>query len=473
MIGWSIVSIFKPWYWFTRLWPTTNGGTESPLFTSTDMTDTTDTYNITQDSCSKCNRFLSYHSKNNGYCSFHNVAWTLGTTNRSFEMFRNPFEMWLRSRCGGDMEEGQISTNLLTLSSFMHYAETHSQAHGNAYDFCDESFCDYRMVHDFLLDMRLQAKERHTVETELRICDAMQRFIEFRKFQLPIKGIIENRYSATERVLQTYKSHLLANSRGTVDLQKIAISSAGVKAAIGHFMPQFDIIIDYLQCCQNVRSMENGCDIEFTTSFLCLFLYSLMPEHLSSLHMLRVRDLHLNSDSDAVCDDQRSAFTELPQFVSRSCEDLASPIEASACIGKLQKCLTLDEQVKAVVSSYVTFIRPRISKTNDYVLLSSSALGLTCAEVEERIVTLVYRVTGKVTNLVGRFEEEIEPLPMRSLPSPLKRGRVTSVTKNLTVPVKRQKTVVSSSTPRRNRRHFVKKIFNKYSMSKKWRKGRR
>lgn len=76
-------------------------------------------------------------------------------------MFKGPFEMWLRSRCGGDMNEDVISTALLTLSSYLDYALTHSRpADGNMYDFCDEVFCDYRMVYEFLMDMRAQAKVR-------------------------------------------------------------------------------------------------------------------------------------------------------------------------------------------------------------------------------------------------------------------------------------------------------------------------
>ena len=75
-----------------------------------------------------------------------------------YQLFKGSFEMWLRSRCGGDMDEAQIATDLLTLSSYLDYAVTRSQAGGNSYDFCDEVFCDYHMVYDFLMDMRLQAK---------------------------------------------------------------------------------------------------------------------------------------------------------------------------------------------------------------------------------------------------------------------------------------------------------------------------
>lgn len=70
--------------------------------------------------------------------------------------------MWLRSRCGGDLDEGMINTQLLTLSSYLDYAKIHTPAgqlrNSNLYDFCDEAFCDYQLVYDFLIDMRLQAK---------------------------------------------------------------------------------------------------------------------------------------------------------------------------------------------------------------------------------------------------------------------------------------------------------------------------
>ena len=141
--------------------------------------------------------------------------------------------------------------------------------------------------------------------------------------------------------------------------------------------------------------MENGCDIEFATSFLCAYLYSIMPQHVPYLHMVRVRDLYLDGNVSAT-DERKYLQTELSQFVSRSCDNLPSPVVASACINKLQKCLTLDEKTKDIVNAYVTYIRPRITRSNDYLLLSNDALGLTPGDVQERVVTLVYRVTGKV-----------------------------------------------------------------------------
>jgi len=69
--------------------------------------------------------------------------------------------MWLRSRCGGDATEAQVSTSLLTLSSYLDYALTHSQTNGNSYDFCDDVFCDYQLMYSFFLDLRLQAKVRY------------------------------------------------------------------------------------------------------------------------------------------------------------------------------------------------------------------------------------------------------------------------------------------------------------------------
>lgn len=82
----------------------------------------------------------------------------LSDKNKPYELFKGSFEMWLRSRCGGDIDEGRINTNLLTLSSYLDYALTHSQTNGNLYDFCDLSFCDYEMVYEFLIDLRSQAK---------------------------------------------------------------------------------------------------------------------------------------------------------------------------------------------------------------------------------------------------------------------------------------------------------------------------
>ena len=66
--------------------------------------------------------------------------------------------MWLRSRCGGNLDEGLINTQLLTLSSYLDFATNHVDMKSNMYDFCDNAFCDYQMVYEFLMDMRLQAK---------------------------------------------------------------------------------------------------------------------------------------------------------------------------------------------------------------------------------------------------------------------------------------------------------------------------
>ena len=212
-------------------------------------------------------------------------------------------------------------------------------------------------------------------------------------------GIVENKYSATERMLDSYKAMLLID-HCKISLISTAVTKEDIDATVNKFLPQYDIIINYFTQCDHVRSMENGTDIEFATSFLCAYLYSIMPEHVSMMHMVRVRDLCLDSSADAAVvefSSEKHLSTELTQYVS--CLDLPSPIIASACINKLQKCVTLDEKTNAIVQAYIALIRPRITKSNDYLLLSTSALGLTPQQVQERIITLVYRVTGKVRQL--------------------------------------------------------------------------
>lgn len=214
-------------------------------------------------------------------------------------------------------------------------------------------------------------------------------------------GIIENRYSATERLIDNYKSMLLLNSDcDKLDLVSTPISQHDINRTVSHFLPQYDIIINYLSLCHQTRSMENGTDIEFSTSLLCAYLYSIMPEHADMLYLVRVRDLCLDSNTRAEIEysSEKHLSVELSQYVS--CRDLPSPVIASACINKLQKCLTLDRKTNAIVQAYITFIRPRITKSNDYLLLSACALGLTPQDVHERIITLVYRVTGKVSKYI-------------------------------------------------------------------------
>jgi len=75
-----------------------------------------------------------------------------------YSLFRNSYDMWLRSRCGGNLDEAQISSHLVALSGFLDYAMLNSPAIGNMYDFCDEAFCDYQLMFNFLEDMKLQAK---------------------------------------------------------------------------------------------------------------------------------------------------------------------------------------------------------------------------------------------------------------------------------------------------------------------------
>lgn len=216
-------------------------------------------------------------------------------------------------------------------------------------------------------------------------------------------GIVENRYSATERVLQAYRGMLISSEQVPLSLNSTAITRADIQQTVVHFVPQYDIIINYLDQCQDMRrTMENGCDIEFATSFLCAYLYSIMPEQLAYVHMVRVRDLYLTSDSTHINNDDTADQTDsgqLTQYISSSCADVSSPVIASACINKLQKCIALDSRTKAIVNSYVTYVRPRITKSNDYLLLSGSALGLTAEQVFSRVITLVYRVTGKVRHL--------------------------------------------------------------------------
>lgn len=181
----------------------------------------------------------------------------------------------------------------------------------------------------------------------------------------------------------------------TMDLLSACVTYHDMVSTVNHFMPQFDTIIDYLYLSQKVRTREHWCDIEFVTSFLCAYLYCIMPRHLPYLHMIRVRDLYLNGETTP----QPTGHTPLPtqtQYVGRSSTSLPSPVIASASISELQKTMAMDEATAAVIYSYVNFIRPRISKFNDYLLMNSSGLGLTAADVEERVRTLVYRVTGKV-----------------------------------------------------------------------------
>lgn len=79
MLGWNVLAdIFAPRNWFSWLWP----GAKSKAFlgslaaTDDDGAPTMATYLVTRDSCAKCNRFISWHSENNRYCSYHNVSWT-------------------------------------------------------------------------------------------------------------------------------------------------------------------------------------------------------------------------------------------------------------------------------------------------------------------------------------------------------------------------------------------------------------
>jgi len=465
MISWGVIAeILTPRYWLTWLWTSDRRRADevTPTTYLIDRRRSRDdkAYLITGDRCYECNRFLSWHSDNNGYCSYHNVKWASPEERRSsYQLFKNTFEMWLRSRCGGDLDEGLINTQLLTLSSYLDYAKIHTQTNSNLYDFCDDAFCDYQLVFDFLIDMRQQAQEngrteRHTPKTEVKICEALHRFIEFRKFQLPIKGIVENKYSATERMLDSYKTMVLID-HCKVSLISTAITKQDIDLTVNKFLPQYDIIINYFTQCDHVRSMENGTDIEFATSFVCAYLYSIMPEHVSMIHMVRVRDLCLDSaDTVVEYSSEKRLDTELTQYVS--CKDLPSPLIASACINKLQKCVTLDEKTNAIVQAYITLIRPRITKSNDYLLLSTSALGLTPQQVHERIITLVYRVTGKVTYMVDRFSE-----PESSTPRPQK-----SHAKLQIIP-RRRRTSKQNLRKIKFNQVFTKKVVKRYTKNNK------
>jgi len=215
-------------------------------------------------------------------------------------------------------------------------------------------------------------------------------------YQLTLLGIIENRYSAAERLLSDYRAALTLNQPISIDLTSTPITLADIEATVTHFTPQYDVIINYLAHCQQVRTMEKGCDIDFATSYLCAYLYRLLPEHIDYVHMVRVRDLDPPpSHTQENYTNSQSPVTP-NKYISMSAIDIPSPTIASACISKLQKSLAFDERAKAVVMAYVEYIRPRITRSNDYLLLSSSALGLTSEEVHERISTLVYRVCGKV-----------------------------------------------------------------------------
>ena len=85
MIGWGVIAeILTPRYWLAWLW-TSDRRADEQSTTTTTTTYLIDTkrrrgrdegaYIITGDRCHKCNRFLSWHSDNNGYCSYHNVHW--------------------------------------------------------------------------------------------------------------------------------------------------------------------------------------------------------------------------------------------------------------------------------------------------------------------------------------------------------------------------------------------------------------
>lgn len=167
-----------------------------------------------------------------------------------------------------------------------------------------------------------------------------------------------------------------------------------VDMTVETFLPQYQIIVTYYQELDPRRSLENGCDLDFATSFLALYLYRLMPDNIDYIHMVRVRDILPEGNCHVTYSSDKALTVELSRYVSSA--DLPSPTIASACISKIQKLMLIDSKVREVVMSYITYIKPRISKSNDYLLLDSSALGLSAEDVHERIVTLVYRVTGKV-----------------------------------------------------------------------------
>lgn len=180
-----------------------------------------------------------------------------------------------------------------------------------------------------------------------------------------------------------------------------AITRRDIDLTVEHFLPQYSVIIDYFVHWDNIRSIEDGCDLDFATSFVAAYLYSVMPEQYEYLHMVRVRDLCLGEGDQLTFSSSKRLTTELDRFVS--CYDLPSPTIASSCISKLQKCMAIDARTRDIVMAYIRFIRPRITRANDYLLLNKSALGLSIDQLEQRIATLVFRVTGKVTSLVTRF----------------------------------------------------------------------
>lgn len=204
-------------------------------------------------------------------------------------------------------------------------------------------------------------------------------------------------------MLNAYRQGLLMNRPLKLHLNTFTITHRDLQITLNHFQPQYDAIIEYFTQCHRAHSMENGSDIEFATSFLSAYLYGLLADHVAYLHMVRVCDLCLDSrvvaaqsDFDEPLREGRRLNPELNQYISSSSYNIPSPVIASACISKLQQCLTLDARARAIVTAYITYIRPRITKSNDYLLLTGSALGLTADDVEARISTLVYRVTGKV-----------------------------------------------------------------------------
>lgn len=211
-----------------------------------------------------------------------------------------------------------------------------------------------------------------------------------------IEGIIENRYSATERLLESYKVMVIAERCHEV-LVSIPITYDDIDTTVRHFTPQYQIIVDFFKQCDNVKSIENGCDLDFATSFVVTYLYMLMPNHMDVVHMVRVRDIFPSDDCDVEYSSSRLLDTELSRYVS--CLDLPSPVIASACIGKMQKLMALDDEVRGIIKSYVKYIRPRLSHSNDYLLLDQTALGLTADDVRRRVTNLVYRVTGKVSGI--------------------------------------------------------------------------
>lgn len=80
MISWGVIAeILTPRYWLTWLWTSDRRRADevTPTTYLIDRRRSRDdkAYLITGDRCYECNRFLSWHSDNNGYCSYHNVKW--------------------------------------------------------------------------------------------------------------------------------------------------------------------------------------------------------------------------------------------------------------------------------------------------------------------------------------------------------------------------------------------------------------